>query len=172
LRARELSAKKRCARRNVGVDREGDIDVTDEPDKRDRLSITDTLTRLFVYTDQARWDDLVEHVFAETVDFDGGFGDPAGPRSGRAVADGWQTGLAGLDAVHHQSGNYLVDIDGDHASAHADAIAVHVNNSATNGKTRMFVGSYAIGLQRVDAGWRIDRFVYKLKVVDGNVDLT
>jgi hypothetical protein len=146
--------------------------MTDQLELADRLAITDTITRLFVYTDQARWDDLVEHVFATTVDFDGGFGDPAGPRSGREVADGWRTGLAGLDAVHHQAGNYLVEIDGDRASAHADSIAVHVKNDATHGTTRTFVGSYALGLRRDAGRWRIDRFVYQLKVIDGNADLS
>lgn len=141
--------------------------MTDLQDVVDRVAISDTITRLFVYTDQARWDELTDDVFASTVDFDGGFGDPAGPRSGRDIVDGWRTGLAGLDAVHHQAGNHLVEIAGDRASAHADAIAVHVKNDASNGKTRTFVGSYVIGLRRTDADWRIDRFVYHLKVIDG-----
>jgi len=138
----------------------------------DRLAIVDTITRLFVYTDQARWDDMVDTVFAATVDFDGGLGEPAGPRSSREIADGWKTGLAGLDAVHHQAGNHLVDLDGDRAIAHSDAIAVHAKNDASNGKTRTFVGSYVIGLHRTGAGWRIDRFIYQLKIIDGNADLT
>lgn len=146
--------------------------MTDLAALSDRHAVIDVITRLFVYTDQARWDELAEQIFADTVDFDGGFGDPAGPRSGREVADGWRTGLAGLDAVHHQAGNYLIEIEGDHATAHADAIAVHVNNNAVNGKTRTFVGSYVIGLRRSDDGWRIDRFVYLIKVIDGNTDLT
>jgi hypothetical protein len=138
----------------------------------DRLAISEAITRLFVYTDQSRWDELADEVFAGTVDFDGGLGEPAGPRSGRDIVEGWKTGLADLDAVHHQAGNHLIDLDGDHAVAHADSIAVHVKTDATNGKTRTFVGSYVIGLQRSAAGWRIDRFAYQLKVIDGNVDLT
>lgn len=145
--------------------------MPDPSNVSDRLDIIDTLTRLFVYTDQARWDDLVDHVLADTVYFDGGFGEPAGERTGRAIADAWRAGLNGLDAVHHQAGNHLVDLNGDRATAHSDAIAVHVKKSATNGRTRTFVGSYALSLRRGDAGWRIDRFVYQLKVVDGNVEL-
>lgn len=145
--------------------------MTDVQALSDRIAINDVITRLFVYTDRARWDDLADTVFAETVDFDGGFGDPAGPRSGRAIAEGWRRGLGGLDAVHHQAGNILVRIDGDQAVAHADAIAVHVKNDASAGKTRTFVGSYVIGLHRHDDGWRIDRFTYCLKVLDGNAEL-
>jgi hypothetical protein len=77
-----------------------------------------------------------------------------GPRSVRNIAEGWRTGLAALDAVHHQAGNQLVDLDRDQAVAHADAIAVHVKNDARNGKTRTFVGSYAIDLQRTGEGRR------------------
>ena len=84
----------------------------------------------------------------------------------------WRTGLDDLDGVHHQAGNYLVDLEGDHAVLHADAIAVHVKNAASHGKTRTFVGSYAIGVERTAAGWRVDKFHYLLKVIDGNADLT
>jgi hypothetical protein len=146
--------------------------MTDPRELSDRLAIADTITRLFVYTDQARWGDLAEHIFTDTVDFDGGFGDPPGPRSGREIADGWRIGLARLDAVHHQAGNHLIEIHGDHATAHADAIAVHAKKDAVHGKTRTFVGSYTLGLQRVGEAWRIDRFSYQLKVIDGNVELT
>jgi hypothetical protein len=29
-----------------------------------------------------------------------------------------------------------------------------------------------IGLHRTNAGWRIDRFLYQLKVIEGNADLS
>ncbi|AKU14953.1 nuclear transport factor 2 family protein [Luteipulveratus mongoliensis] len=138
----------------------------------DRLAISELVTKLFVYTDQARWDDLVNEVFTPEVFFDGGFGDPAATVEARTIADGWKVGLADLDSCHHQSGNQLIEIDGDTAAIHADAIAVHSKESATKGKTRTFIGSYDIGAQRTDSGWRLDKFVYDLKIVDGNADLT
>ncbi|KAF0847136.1 nuclear transport factor 2 family protein [Nocardia caishijiensis] len=97
----------------------------------DTLAITEAITRMFVYCDQKRWDDLVAEVFTDEVDF-----------------------------------------DGDEATAHADAIAVHVNNSAVNGRTRTFIGSYALAARRTDAGRRISKFHYLLKVIEGNADLT
>ncbi|QBS39677.1 nuclear transport factor 2 family protein [Nocardia sp. CS682] len=138
----------------------------------DRLAIIDVITRLFVYTDQGRWDDLATVVFTPKVDFDGGFGGPVGERAAADIVEDWRVGLADLDAVHHQSGNHLIELAGDTATVHADAIAVHVKNSATNGKTRTFVGSYALGTERTPGGWRVNRFHYQLKVVDGNADLT
>lgn len=97
----------------------------------DRLAIIDVVTRMFVYTDQKRWEELLSEVFTSEV-----------------------------------------DLEGDHASLHADAIAVHVKNAASHGSTRTFVGSYVIGVARAAAGWRVDKFHYLLKVIDGNADLT
>lgn len=145
--------------------------VTDLAALADRLDVSDTITKLFVYCDQARWADLRESVLAAEVFFDNGFGGPVGPRPGADIADAWATGLGALDAVHHQAGNHLVEITGDTALAHADAIAVHVKNDATGGTTRWFVGSYVLGLRRTEKGWRIDRFEYQLKTIDGNADL-
>lgn len=139
----------------------------------DHLAIRDTITRLFVYTDRRHWNGLLDEVFTEQVDFDmSAFGDTPGPRPARAIVDGWYTGFQGLDAVHHQAGNYLIDLRGDRATAHADAIAMHAKNSATQGRTRTFVGSYTIGLVRTPNGWRIDGFAYHLKFIDGNADLS
>ncbi|MGW0250625.1 nuclear transport factor 2 family protein [Nocardia goodfellowii] len=138
----------------------------------DRFAIAEVFTRMFVYCDQRRWDDLVGVVFTEKVDFDGGFGGPVGERPAADIVADWREGLGALDAVHHQAGNYLIELDGDTATAHADAIAVHVRNSATNGTTRTFVGSYELGAQRTPQGWRVSKFHYLLKVVDGNADLT
>jgi hypothetical protein len=138
----------------------------------DRLAIIEVVTRMFVYTDQKRWDDLLTDVFTPKVDFDGGFGGPVGIRPAADIVGDWSTGLSDLDAVHHQAGNYLIDLQDDHASLHADAIAVHLRTDATNGTTRTFIGSYTIAVERTAAGWRVNRFHYNLKIVEGNPDLT
>ncbi|MBF6301800.1 nuclear transport factor 2 family protein [Nocardia amamiensis] len=138
----------------------------------DRLAVVDVITKMFVYTDQRRWEALSAEVFTPKVDFDGGFGGPVGERAAADIIEDWRTGLADLDGVHHQSGNHLIDLHGDTATVHADAIAVHVKNAAVNGKTRTFVGSYSIGTERTAEGWRVNRFHYRLKVIDGNADLT
>ncbi|WP_067822228.1 nuclear transport factor 2 family protein [Nocardia inohanensis] len=146
--------------------------MTDIAALAERLELGDLITKLFVYCDQARWSDLAESVLAEQVYFDSGFGGEPGPRAGSDIVDDWAEGLGSLDAVHHQAGNHLIEITGDTALAHADAIAVHLKNDATQGKTRWFVGSYVLGFERTEKGWRINRFEYKLKLIDGNADLT
>lgn len=138
----------------------------------DRLAIIDVITRMFVYCDQKRWDDLLAEVFTEQVDFDGGFGGPVGVRPSADIVADWRAGLHDLDAIHHQSGNHLIELRGDTAQVHADSIAVHVNNSAANGTTRTFVGSYALAVIRGASGWRVAKFHYLLKVIEGNADLT
>ncbi|AFU03273.1 nuclear transport factor 2 family protein [Nocardia brasiliensis] len=137
----------------------------------DRAAIIDVVTRMFVFTDQGKWSELVDRVFTAKVDFDGGFGGGVAERAAVEIVEDWRVGLGELDAVHHQSGNHLVDVRGDVADVHADAIAVHVKESATQGKTRTFVGSYDIGTVRTPDGWRVSRFHYRLKVIDGNADL-
>lgn len=137
----------------------------------DKFAVIDTVTRMFVYCDRKSWDELTT-VFADEVDFDGGFGVGRSVRPAKDIVADWRSGLDPLDAVHHQSGNHLVDLDGDRARVHADSIAVHVNNAATNGITRTFVGSYDLALIRIDGAWRVWMFHYLLKVIDGNADLT
>ncbi|MEV0291957.1 nuclear transport factor 2 family protein [Nocardia sp. NPDC050710] len=145
--------------------------MTETSDIADCLAIIDVITRMFVYTDQKRWDDLLA-VFTAKVDFDGGFGGPVEVRPAADIVGDWRAGLSDLDGIHHQAGNYLIDLHADTAAVHADAIAMHVKNDAVNGKTRTFVGSYRIGAERTPAGWRVNRFHYQLKVIDGNADLT
>jgi hypothetical protein len=89
-----------------------------------------------------------------------------------AITDAWKAGFEGLDAVHHQAGNLIIQLQGDRATVHADAIAMHAKNSATKDRTRTFVGSYTIALARAPNGWRVDRFAYHLKFADGNIDLS
>ncbi|MEU0544362.1 nuclear transport factor 2 family protein [Nocardia sp. NPDC005978] len=145
--------------------------MTDLQALADRLEVSDIITKLFVWCDQGRWAELADSVLAEQVFFDSGFGGDAETRTAASIVDDWAQALGPLDAVHHQAGNHLVEITGDTAVAHADAIAVHLKNDAAQGKTRWFVGSYVLGLRRSPAGWRIDRFEYRLKLIDGNADL-
>ncbi|MFC9962984.1 nuclear transport factor 2 family protein [Nocardia ignorata] len=52
----------------------------------DTSAITETITRMFVYCDRKRWDDLVTEVFTDEVDFDGGFGGGVSIRLSKGIA--------------------------------------------------------------------------------------
>jgi hypothetical protein len=139
-----------------------------------REEIIELANKLFIYTDHFQWPQLLEEVFTEEVYFDmssAGGGDPAKLKATQ-ICDNWQKGLADLDAVHHQAGNYIV-IQPDANTAHVFcyAIALHYKKSATQGQTREFVGSYDLSFVLTDVGWRISGFKYNMKYINGNVEL-
>jgi hypothetical protein len=139
----------------------------------DKLEITEIINRLFVYTDNRQWDQLQSEVFASEVDLDMtsmGAEQAARISSGR-ICQMWEDGFKGLDAVHHQAGNYLIDVKENKASAIAYSIASHFKSSASKGKTRTFVGSYDLHLTKLNNSWRIDGFTYHLRYSEGNLTL-
>ena len=136
--------------------------------------IVEICNRLFYFTEHRNWGALKEEVFADVVYFDmTSLGaEEAVMMSAQNICELWEEGFRGIDAIHHQGGNYLVDIDNDHARVSAYAIASHFKDSATKGKTRTFVGSYDLGLKHTPHGWRINSFKYHLKYTKGNMDLS
>lgn len=142
--------------------------------KSKREQLVELANKLFVYTDLRLWSKLVKEVFKENVLFDTsstGAG-PAKELSARAICDMWEAALAGIDYVHHQAGNIIVDFKGDdQAEILCYAIASHYKEAATRGKTREFVGSYNLHASFTDQGWRIDGYKYDLKYITGNAEL-
>ena len=130
--------------------------------------------KLFIYTDYQQWDKLLSEVFTEEVWFDMsslGAGDPKN-FSAIEICNMWKSGFAGIDAVHHQSGNFLVKFPSDDtADIFCYAIALHYKKDATQGKTREFVGSYDLKAVYTDIGWRLKSFRYNVKFVNGNAEL-
>lgn len=138
----------------------------------DREQIVEVITKLFVYTDAQDWDKLQRHVFTEQVLFDmSSLGGEKINTTAVHICQIWKEGFKGIDAVNHLAGNYLVDIKEDTADAFAYATATHFKQSATQGKTREFIGTYDLHLIKQDVGWRIDQFKYNLKYANGNLDL-
>jgi SnoaL-like domain len=128
--------------------------------------------RLFICTDNRDWT-CVKDVFAPEVVFDmtslaGGTPERKTPRQ---IADMWEQGLKGIKAIHHQAGNYQVTIKGNEADLFCYGIAFHYLPNPTNQNTRTFVGSYQYHLIKTNTGWKIDRFKFNLKFIDGNRDL-
>ncbi len=138
----------------------------------DRDRVIDTVNRLFIGTDNRDWPG-VKALFASTVLFD--MTSLAGGRPAtitpQEIVDGWDRGLKVLTAVHHQAGNFLVDIKDCEAAVFCYGVAWHYLPNKTNRNTRTFVGSYDVHLVVQDAEWKIDRFKFNLKFIDGNPDL-
>ena len=138
----------------------------------DQTKIIKTINRLFIGTDNRDWM-LVKSCFTPRVLFDMSSLDAGEPKhlSPDDIVAAWDTGLKPLKAIHHQVGNYLVEVNGTKAEAFCYGIASHYlpNKSAIN--TRTFVGSYEFGLIKDNSHWRITAFKFNLKYIDGNPDL-
>ena len=138
----------------------------------DQTKIIETINRLFIGTDNRDWM-LVRSCFAPRVLFDMsslGAGEPKHLSPDDIVA-AWETGLKPLKAIHHQAGNYLVEVNGTNAEAFCYGIATHYLPNKSNKNTRTFVGSYEFELQKNSGRWRIAKLKFNLKYIDGNPDL-
>lgn len=131
-----------------------------------------TVNELFIFTDERNWEGVRRCLAPEVLlDMSSmGAGEPS-VLSGKQIAAGWEEGLRKLQAIHHQVGNYLVDILGNEADVFCYGTASHYYPNPTGQNVRTFVGSYNIHLMESDAGWSIDKFRFNLKYIDGNKDL-
>ena len=138
----------------------------------DKQAVIDVANRLFIATDERDWDAVLscfaDHVLFDMSSLTGGAAEPV---PARRIVEGWHEGLRALKAVHHQAGNYVVAIRGDEADLFCYGMAIHYLPNPTNRNTRTFVGSYDLHLQRDGDAWRIDRFAFHLKFIDGNEEL-
>jgi hypothetical protein len=138
-----------------------------------RQQIMDSIVRLFVATDTRDWagvrDCLTDTVYFDMTSVAGG--EPATVPAEQIVA-GWTQGLAPIESVHHQAGNFRITVRGDEADASCYGIALHYRRTASGRNTRTFVGSYDFTVvnERGDA-WRISALRFNLKFIDGNANL-
>ncbi len=134
--------------------------------------VIDIVTRLFINTDNRDWP-AVKALFAPRVHFDMtslSGGQPASLKP-QEIVDGWDKGLKALKAIHHQAGNFLVNVEESEAAVFCYGVAWHYLPNKTEQNTRTFVGSYDIHLIKEDEEWKIDRFKFNLKFIDGKADL-
>jgi hypothetical protein len=139
----------------------------------DRAEVANTVTRLFVNTDERNWKGVTD-CFASKVLFDMSSlsGSKPSRLSPKRIVDQWESGLRGLTAVHHQIGNVLVNVEGSEAGAFCYATATHYFPNPTGNDTRTFVGTYDFHLLKVEDDWRIDMFRFNLRFTEGNALLS
>ena len=137
-----------------------------------REQVIDRLNTLFISTDSRDWAG-VRSCFAPTVHFDMtslAGGEPV-ILTPEAIALAWEQGLASIEGVHHQAGNYRVSLDGEEANAFCYGIAMHYRPTRSGRNTRTFVGTYELKLRVIGGEWRITSFRFNLKFLDGNIEL-
>lgn len=138
----------------------------------DRAAVIDVVTALFVATDRRDWarveSCLMDPVVLDMTSLTGG--KPANLTPAQ-VAEGWRDGLASIDHIHHQVGNFEVRTSGDQANVTCYGIAFHHRNISIAENLLTFVGSYDVHLRRAGGSWRIDLFKFNAKFVTGNLEL-
>jgi len=138
----------------------------------EKEQVKETVNQLFISTDNRDWP-KVKSLFASTVLFDMtsmAGGEPSTLTS-QEIVDGWDQGLKALKAIHHQAGNYIININQEGAEVFCYGTASHYLPNQSGQNTRTFVGSYNFHLHKEGGQWRIDRFKFNLKYIDGNRDL-
>lgn len=138
----------------------------------DKDAIGDVINRLFVGTDNRDWvavrAALAPRLHVDMTSVAGGTPSEIG---GADLAAMWETGLRPIQAVHHQTGNLRIAVDGDAAEAFCYGTATHYRPTASGRNVRTFVGSYDFRLARMEGAWRITLFRFNLKYLDGNLQL-
>jgi len=135
-------------------------------------NVKDVLITLFVETDNRHWE-KVKSCFADEVLFDMtslAGGEPV-RMTPQQIVDGWANGLKALQAIHHQVGNFKIEVSTNEANAFCYGIASHYLSNDSGKNTRTFIGSYDFHLILIDNIWKIDQFKFNSKYVTGNLNL-
>jgi len=137
-----------------------------------RLAVEDAVVRMFVATDERDWPTL-ESCFTDPfiLDMTSMVGGQPTTMTPKQVAQAWSDGFKPLDHVHHQIGNLRTEVSEGKALVKCYGVALHHRAKSQGLKTRIFVGTYEIDLIPMSDQWRISRLMYKLKFIDGNLQL-
>jgi len=138
-----------------------------------KIELTELANKLFMYTDSRDWQKLITEVFTATVLFDMSNAGGEAPKilPAKEICDMWQEGLKNMDAIHHQAGHYIIEVNGPGADIYGYAMAMHYKKTAIHGSSRLFVGTYNLKAVDTAVGWRLSAFKYNLKFIDGNTSM-
>lgn len=137
-----------------------------------RQGVEDAVVRMFVATDERDWQTL-EDCFTNpfVLDMTSMVGGAPATMSPQQVAQAWSDGFKPLDHVHHQIGNLRTEVASDRALVKCYGVAFHHRAKAQGLKSRVFVGTYELSMSFTGDKWRISQLVFKLKFIDGNLEL-
>jgi len=134
--------------------------------------IINHITKLFVYTDEQKWDE-VQSSFAKQVllDYSSFTGIEAAEMTPDQLVAGWSGFLPGFEATHHQVGNFIVETDDDEAQLFCYGTATHYLPNESGKNVWTVVGTYDFGLVKTADGWKVNIMKFDFKYQDGNTDL-
>jgi ketosteroid isomerase-like protein len=137
----------------------------------DSREIVDVMNAYTTALDTQDWD-LLASCF--TPDGDADFGNIAGVGAldtPQAVVDLCRGALENLQATQHLQGNYVVEVDGDNATASCYLQASHFMDGAPGGNLFTVWGKYTDRFVRTGDGWRIKHRDLRAISAGGNLDL-
>jgi hypothetical protein len=130
---------------------------SDVQELRDRLDVSDMITRYAFALDRCEWDEF-DVIFADEVMVQM----PHVPSGSQVSREEFKQmaidTVGGFEATHHPIANHLVTISGDRAECKCYASAWHSIPTERGVTDYCLVrGFYDWGLKRTAEGWRIDR---------------
>lgn len=135
------------------------------------IPIQETITNLFVNTDQNNWIN-VEAQFAPKVvlDYSSMTGGEADNTTPQGITSAWKTALPGFTYTHHQIGNFITQVKGNKAHSFCYGTATHYLED-DKGNVWTVVGTYDFDLEKIEGLWKITSMVFNYKYQDGNTTL-
>ncbi|MEA2178008.1 MAG: hypothetical protein QOG77_1305 [Solirubrobacteraceae bacterium] len=123
---------------------------------KDRLDVSDVITRYAFALDQCEWDEM-ERIWDDEVEVDLPHVEAAETVSRSAMIEMIRDTVGGFEATHHMIPNHLVTVDGDQATVKNYANAWH-SVPTERGITDycLIRGFYRWGLRRTEDGWRVN----------------
>lgn len=134
-------------------------------DLQAKSEITHAINLFLVKLDQKKFDE-VEKAFTKDATNTAYFGgQPSETKTAHSIVEGWKQNLTPVQAVHHQTGNFLVDVKGTKATATFYGIASWYRPENPNPVT-WFVGDYECDMVKISNEWKIAKLRYNNKFVN------
>lgn len=142
-------------------------------DNVQRSAMMGRLHLLFRSVDNQDWANVKE-VLAEQVELD--MGEGPSQKSSDEVIEIWKKSLSGAEASQHVVGNYGIEVNGREARLLFNGIATHYKKLKSGKNTRTYHGSYEVHMAQPEGdatnwAWKITKFKYVNKFMDGNLSL-
>ena len=133
----------------------------------ERQKVEDVVNKLFIETDQRHWREVAK-LFSDQVNLDMSSlsRQPASVETPKQIINGWEKGLSPVQAIQHQTSNFLTEISGTNAKVFCYGTATHYKNPAFRENVASIVGSYDVHLVKVGDTWKIDSMKFNKKYVE------
>ena len=136
---------------------------------RDKLDIIELFNRYAAALDRRAWGDLAK-LYTPDVTAEQPVGSPPLKGQDKIVAM-ISAAIDYLGPTHHMLGNYIVDVDGDHAEASCYVRGYHAGNAKHAGKFEETLGRLSAKLERTPGGWRFAAFYEYIDLMLGTTEV-